>query len=44
MLGREIENDIPKSDYFYNFYGKENNKIHFEVEPMPNNNEKEYLN
>lgn len=43
MVGREIENEIPKSDYFYYFYGKEGNKIHFEVEPTPNNNDKNYL-
>lgn len=44
MVGVDIENEIPKQDYFYNYYGKDVNKIHFEVEPSPNSNDKEYLN
>jgi hypothetical protein len=44
MMDREIENEIPKSDYYYYFYGKDNNRIHFDAEPMPNNNDKNYLN
>jgi histone deacetylase 1/2 len=43
MVGSEIENEIPKHDSFYNFYGKEVNKIHFDVDPVTNNNEREYL-
>lgn len=34
MLNREIDNEIPKDDYFYNYYGKENNLIHFEVDKV----------
>lgn len=43
MLGQEIDNDIPKEDSFYQFYGKENNKIHFQVDKVENKNSKEYL-
>jgi hypothetical protein len=44
MLGHEIENDIPKNDLFYNFYGREGNKIHFEVDKADNMNSAGYLN
>ena len=43
MLNREIDNEIPKDDYFYNYYGKENNMIHFEVDKVENQNSKEYI-
>jgi len=38
MLGRQIENEIPKQDKFYYFYGKESNKIHFPVDKIDNTN------
>ena len=38
MLGREIDNDIPSCDVYYNFYSKEKHKIHFGVEQGENQN------
>ena len=43
MLGREIDNEIPTHDHFYNYYGKDSNKIHFDIEPAQNHNDREYL-
>ena len=44
MLGKEIENEIPKEDSFYNFYSKQEGKIHFEVDKVENQNTNEYVN
>lgn len=44
MLDREIDNQIPSADSFYQYYAKEGNKIHFEVDKVENENTIEYLN
>ena len=44
LVGVDIGNEIPSSDDFYYYYGKENFKIHFDTEPMQNENSPAYLN
>jgi histone deacetylase 1/2 len=44
MLGQDIGNDIPPHDPFSIFYLKDDKKIHFEVDHVPNLNSKDYLN
>lgn len=44
MLGVEIDNNIPKGEYYASsYYSKDDFKIHFEVDKVENMNSREYL-
>ena len=43
VLGKYIDNEIPKNDKYFEHYQLEGGKLHFDVEKKVNENSKQYL-